>query len=547
MKLDGITGQPYPAYTGGGFDIAVHTDGTIFAVQGTQGNSYSVVGIDPTTGTQKFSVPLPLPQPYNSGQFEDCPASTGDYFYAAHIATEFSGIIVAGDGNAYVPYSYEECNGLTLVAAHLRLLQISSSGASNALTILDAQAPPTNDYETTIASANMITNADTGVLLIWNLTFTGGEVEASTQYGMAITSGTSVSIVNPPAVAGQTDAVVPVLQAQDGSFVGWVQGPFVGSGWQMNMVSFDATGNVRWVVPNDQPQIATADGGVIGQSGTTYDQNGNVTGTSQAPGGVPDWSGQFYSVGSSGVQQLYSWVGYGAGFWSVAGSNPSGVSTSVVNVGLLEGLPLFLLPQKIPCTVGSVQSFLGGQASLNYTHFKPLLLAGLQAPTLPSSCSNLFNGQSGRPTLGAVISAVTNQVAYSGPASNLSMYAAGEWVSPTNCPSQVAPCLDQTLFNTFPGQFQNTAVCWGFLSHAGLYTVDVATAQVQPPATDAYYTTLPNEVGKITQSLILHEALHNLTGLGDPDLYKLLTGQKLPDGPTDIISNALVRMGCASN
>jgi hypothetical protein len=70
--------------------------------------------------------------------------------------------------------------------------------------------------------------------------------------------------------------VDPVLQAQDGSFVGITgQDCSVGYG---GMVSFDAAGNVRWIVPNDCPQIATADGGVIGQSGITYDQYGNATG-----------------------------------------------------------------------------------------------------------------------------------------------------------------------------------------------------------------------------------------------------------------------------
>ena len=42
-------------------------------------------------------------------------------------------------------------------------------------------------------------------------------------------------------------------------------------------IAFDPAGNVRWVVPNETPQIATADGGVIGQSGTTSDQYGNAT------------------------------------------------------------------------------------------------------------------------------------------------------------------------------------------------------------------------------------------------------------------------------
>jgi hypothetical protein len=44
------------------------------------------------------------------------------------------------------------------------------------------------------------------------------------------------------------------------------------------MIAFDATGNVRWTAPNEQPQIATDDGGVIERSGFTYDRNGSATG-----------------------------------------------------------------------------------------------------------------------------------------------------------------------------------------------------------------------------------------------------------------------------
>jgi hypothetical protein len=103
----------------------------------------------------------------------------------------------------------------------------------------------------------MITNADQGILLTWSAGWGG----------MALTAGTGVSLVNPP--TGPGGGVVPILQAQDGSFVG---------SYYNDMIAFDASGNVRWIVPNETPQIATADGGVIGQSGITYDQYGNATG-----------------------------------------------------------------------------------------------------------------------------------------------------------------------------------------------------------------------------------------------------------------------------
>ncbi len=81
-----------------------------------------------------------------------------------------------------------------------------------------------------------------------------------------------------------------------------------------DMVSFDAGGNTRWIVPNDTPQIATADGGVIGQSGITYDQNGNATGE-MASLPIQSWTGNIYQYGS--VDQLAGIpVSLAAGFWS---------------------------------------------------------------------------------------------------------------------------------------------------------------------------------------------------------------------------------------
>ncbi len=333
-KLDGMTGQPYPSYNLGTSFLAsppvVHTDGTIFAVQRNQDGSSAIIGIAPTTGIQNFSVPLPIPLPYYSGPGVDCPNSTGDYFFSASTY----GIIVAGDGNAYVPYSYLECNGFILTAAHLRLLQLNSGGAFNTLTILDSQ-PPTMQYENIIAYVNMITNADTGVLLTWSLFFESEDMVTPTQYGMAITAGTSVTIVSPPVVPGQPTSlstpIAPVLQAEDGSFVGTVQVPLpYPNNPQINMVAFDAAGNFRWMVANETPQIATADGGVIGQSGTKYDQNGSATGQSglgadPTPGWLGSVLGTTYAAPSGVLKDIAApSTNYATSFAAFFGGSPSG-------------------------------------------------------------------------------------------------------------------------------------------------------------------------------------------------------------------------------
>jgi hypothetical protein len=68
------------------------------------------------------------------------------------------------------------------------------------------------------------------------------------------------------------------------------------------MITFDSSGNVKWSVPNDSPQIATADGGVIGSSGITYDSQGRATGQGALPG-TPSWQGFMYSVSGDPVAQ----------------------------------------------------------------------------------------------------------------------------------------------------------------------------------------------------------------------------------------------------
>ena len=260
-------------------------------------------------------------------------------------------------------------------------------------------------------------------MLTWGQYFSADSAIGPTQYGMAIMTGTSVSIVNAPSVPGQTafsgdnSPVFPVLQAEDGSFIG---------SYQTNMVAFDQAGNVRWMVPNEYPLIATPGGGTIGQSGISYDPNGSATGQSGNPSGVPAWDGQIYDAGASAVQLSNSWVSFAAGFWSVDAGNPSGNEASIANLGKSEGLPLWLYAKTPACKLGSDKPSLGGAALNQYVALRQQLLSFLSALTPTSSCSIFFNGISA-PNLSQLSTAVSNQVPYDGLLSNLNRYAAGLW------------------------------------------------------------------------------------------------------------------------
>ena len=173
---------------------------------------------------------------------------------------------------------------------HFALLRVSSSGAFDYVTIADYSGWADDGYP--VQFGGMITNADQGVLLTWKLL-----KEGSTDYTdwMATTTGNSASVMEmhlPPDQSG----FKPVLQAQDGSFVGEYT-TYSADDYQYTMVAFDATADIRWSVANERPQIATADGGVITQSGVTYGQNGGATGQMSLP--IYSWLGNAYELGST--------------------------------------------------------------------------------------------------------------------------------------------------------------------------------------------------------------------------------------------------------
>jgi hypothetical protein len=85
--------------------------------------------------------------------------------------------------------------------------------------------------------------------------------------------------------------------------------------------------------PNDTPQIATSDGGVIGTSGTTYDQNGNVDGyIATLP--TQSFTGNDYQLGSI-VQVIDTPYNYTTSYAATAGGNPGPPQVYVPTLGAM--------------------------------------------------------------------------------------------------------------------------------------------------------------------------------------------------------------------
>ena len=334
FRLDGLTGQPSPLYSApAGFaldgKLGVHPDGTIFAVESNnEENSQRfderrVVGIDPATGARKFVVSLQDYEPYygDSGPRNACNGGPAT-FYPTGGVTHFT---VAGDGFAYVAYSNPEIfidcarHGSYITSSHLKLLRLASDGTFTEITIQDAPAPAGAFAWATGFSTDVITNRDTGTLLSWEVWFSGDGQGYGVHYGTAVTSGTALSVVSTsPVISGQSGPPELMLQLQDGSFAGKV----TMDDFSSRMVGVSNSGSLLWSVPDETPLLATADGGLVSESGTTYDQYGAPTG--QIAPVITSWRGNAYRIGS--VEQLVaSSINLGLSWLPFQGTNRAGI------------------------------------------------------------------------------------------------------------------------------------------------------------------------------------------------------------------------------
>jgi hypothetical protein len=366
-RLDGMTGQPstwtYTSASGSSLSTpVVHTSGPIFTIDGS-----SVVSINPATG-QTFSVAMEPTMSNGAPAYSPPgPSSIGNLIIAgdgyAYVPYQYSQGTSAGSVGVSTSSSTSYLNVLRVGpggdSSEIAVKQWSQS--SSQVTTVSGYIPFGTPYVEIIFGAelhtqcgfsdgcptsatvnfsdsssgasavmNLITNADQGVLLsfqalegsqsqttdVWCYApgcpneIPSDFISSTSSYNPGVTNsylatissggGVSLATLNLP---GQSGPIQPVLQRADGSYIGtvWTSG---GSA----MMAFTASGQPLWSQPNDTPQIATQGGGVIGSSGTTYDQNGNANGQAAGLGGF-NWLGRpntYASSSGSVVAQLLS-------------------------------------------------------------------------------------------------------------------------------------------------------------------------------------------------------------------------------------------------
>ena len=357
------------------FAVMSHTDGTTFLVDfhmftgfdQTSGSETldvdkdAVIGIDPSTNTQKFSVSIE-----NSTLTETGIACT----YPKQTEPALTGIpIIGGDGYYYLPYVYTDqtqvnCGNTDLITNHIethsRLLRVGSDGSSTKIVIGDWTADQVQRIYidgcddiacTSVTTSGMvikepesllgalITNADQGVVYTWELCGskylvydpTACSVSHKNQISSINASG-NVSTASMPLVPNQSGPPMPELQAPSGKFIGL---QYSNDYSTYAMESFDIGGNVQWVQPNYFPQMATADGGLIGigsaGQAAFFDANGNTTGQ-LASFPTYSWKGAYQSGSAESVVPAVDLAGLisSSTFGAVFGGNLTGNGVSMM-------------------------------------------------------------------------------------------------------------------------------------------------------------------------------------------------------------------------
>lgn len=338
----------------------------------------------------------------------------------------------------------------------------------------------------------MITNADQGAVFSWSVTKfaycalatdagctaqvgTVNENHITTMAGGTVTG----DVILNWALPGQFEAVQPVLQLADGSFIGTVNGQTGG-----NMLAFNSSGNVTWVVPNFTPQMATADGGIIASApqicngngctpGTvsTFDSNGNPTGQTSANENSFDWPGnQSYAPNTGTTTATFGFPpDYAPTYTALGGSNQSSNGTAIWQV--LSSASQSNSPQKqLPPTNAALGT--------NYNAIE--ILTTVSPDTIFSSLIQTFEGAGNPPpgqknpnSVADIINAPPPPVTASGQTVTFRLKS---WRNYAGCLFQDAPCPLQGPFSVVSERVDSVA-----------HTVSVATLTGHPLAGWRYW------------------------------------------------------------
>ena len=270
-------------------------------------------------------------------------------------ASSMGHMIVAGDGNAYVPFLYITNSG---TSSDLKLLRVSPDGSNANIDLGGGQ----------FGSLYVITNGASGIAVFSNDGFSNPSPIRMT----LVSNDTVISqndVYTPPAPGLN---FVPALQREDGSYIGSNNGGAVvavgpsNTLWVQQLVPF-GLGQVR-------PLYATSDGGMIltttpedcapgdistedgvlygcllnqgltpwqtgyGQLGTLYtlDQYGSVTLQTTDTGAKYSWTGNWY-VDPAGtiVDNAFPYLDLGPSYAAAQGQNLSGTGASTASVSTI--------------------------------------------------------------------------------------------------------------------------------------------------------------------------------------------------------------------
>jgi hypothetical protein len=299
--------------------------------------------------------------------------STGQTLGATYLynAAFIGPMIVAGDGNAYLPYAGSNAEN----QRHVGVLVVAPDGTTNDIDLFDRQGnldnfcdpgfPPwecaAGLYANPAPWLSTITNGDSGAAVLAELsctTYCSGDdvlppetlISYVSQSGLVsqVTAGTN------PTVNNWLNPITLGLQREDGSYIG--------ADSSGNLLAIGTSGNVVWQTAMGAPVTplyATADGGAIVTSsrmcsqnfvqnppwppapctptlGTLYtvDQNGNVTSQMPDPGTTYSWKAAYATTGDPVLNQLppyFDLATIATSFAASRGGNLTGNGFSLAN------------------------------------------------------------------------------------------------------------------------------------------------------------------------------------------------------------------------